>query len=190
MKIYTKTGDKGETGVIGGRVSKTSVIIEALGNLDELNAILGVVVAASQNKTSKEVEYLIRLQNIVLNIGGLVAGGKIAFNFKSETLNLEKSIDLLNKDLSELTAFILPGGGLLSAQTHLARSISRRAERSFLKYIQAIDESKPEHMKIDKKTLAEALKFLNRMSDYLFTLARYFNKNEGIKDVKWNKLID
>lgn len=190
MKIYTKTGDKGETGVIGGRVSKSSIIIETLGNLDELNAALGLIIALAQNKSSAEVKYLIRLQHIIFNTGGIVAGGKIEFDFKTETINLEKSIDQLSKNLDELRNFILPGGGLLSAQTHVARSISRRTERSFLKYIDSVDDQKPANMKIDKKTLADALKFLNRISDYLFTLARYFNKLSDVKDLKWNKLTD
>lgn len=187
MKIYTKTGDKGETGIIGKRISKASRLIDALGSLDELNAAIGVVIAEMDDitedraeganlkewkKLTKELE---DVQKIIFSIGGLLANGNIKIDFKKETKTLEKAIDRMDTKLRPLQNFILPGGSEAAAHTHLSRAICRRAERRLVEYFEEITS---EH--------EEVLPYINRLSDYFFTLARYINKLEDKTETIWN----
>lgn len=154
MKIYTKTGDKGETGLLGGkRVLKSDVVVEALGSIDELNAFLGTMDFPLEH-----------IQEDLQIISSEIAGHKSLKSVKAE--KLEKEIDRMQKELPELRNFILPKG-----QIHLARAICRRAER------RVVDSGRGQN---------DALKYLNRLSDYLFVLARYENFKNGIKETIWN----
>lgn len=179
MKIYTKTGDKGETGYIGGRVSKSSERIELVGNLDELNACLGLIVGKTKNDEnfSKLNQKILKLQSSIFSLGAVIAGGKSEVNFKKETEKLEKEIDAMDKLLEPLKNFILPGGSEVAAHIHLSRTICRRAERQMVRYFDTIN--------FTDEASVNLLSYLNRLSDYLFVLARFVNKNLGEEDVVW-----
>ncbi len=184
MKIYTKTGDKGETGIIGGRISKGSSVIETVGTFDELNSVIGMVVSKirtlkSEIRNNSQFSNLQSIQNTIFDIGAYLAGGKLNSSLKSLTSSLEKEIDKMDKELKPLQNFILPGGSEISATIHLARAICRRAERQFVRML----ESK---YKLDDED-KNILKFTNRLSDYLFVLARYVNKLSGDGEVVWKK---
>jgi len=187
MKIYTKTGDSGQTGVIGGRLNKQSTIIETIGTIDELNACLGLAIAEDKQDLTK---HLVVVQNIIFNIGSIISGASIDFNFKNSTKKLEAQIDSISNELPELTQFILPGGSKLSAQIHLARTVCRRAERQFSRFKEEYIMEKPESMQIDAKDIDSIQKFINRLSDYLFVLARLANKQAQVDDIFWDKSID
>lgn len=156
-KVYTKKGDKGETGTFHGRISKSDQLAITLGTIDELNSWIGV---CGQDKE------LYRIQTNLMTINSVLAGAK-AQRFKgTETTHLEKLIDKLTKDLPELKNFIYPVGFL-----QVARTVARRAEREIVK------------LEIKEKNI---LKYINRLSDALFTLARVKNKQAGIAEVTWN----
>lgn len=179
MRIYTRTGDAGETGLIGGdRVPKQSARIEALGDVDELNACIGV--SRLHALDSKLAEPLAKIQNWLFELGAEVATPP-ASRFINETIGsehiefLESSIDAQTGKLPELHNFVLPGGAPLAAHLHLARTVCRRAERSILK----LAESSP--------VRRDVLKFINRLSDWLFVAARTANAASGVEDVCWNQ---
>lgn len=190
MKIYTKTGDKGETGIIGGRISKDSVVTECLGNFDELNSSIGVLKENLKIEDKPDIQDLARIQNLIFNIGSIIGGSSDNTDFKKHTQFLETQIDIMNSELSELTQFILPGGCLLNAHSHVCRTICRRAERSLVRYINFIDDTKLYKSNLDKSKLKTVLQFTNRLSDYFFVFARYLNKKSNNEDVYWNKAID
>ncbi len=182
MKIYTKTGDKGETGYIGGRISKSSERIELVGNLDELNASIGLIASKTKNDRTfvKLNQKLFKLQNSLFSLGAIIAGGKSEVNFKKETEKLEKEIDAMEKLLKPLKNFILPGGSEVAAHIHLSRTICRRTERQMVRYFDTIN--------FTDEASENLLSYLNRLSDYLFVLARFTNKNLGEEDVVWNEI--
>ena len=168
-KIYTKGGDSGYTSVVGGkRVKKSSFIIEAIGNVDELNAFLGLV--ANYLKPSQK-NIILDIQNDLFDLGADIATplnrkkNSIRLR-KSQTIYLEKEIDKINSKLKPLTSFILPGGTEISGLLHLARTINRRCEISIVK----LSEKNQINLEI--------LKYINRLSDLLFVLARQTNKKE------------
>lgn len=181
MPIYTRTGDKGDTSLYGGkRVSKASKRVDTYGTVDELNSLLGVVVAylrASQRPIEKLVE---GIQSDLLTIGSTLASPGV----KSQKLDIpklgirvkefEKEIDRMTEKMPELHNFILPGGGKTGAFLHQARTVARRCERRI------ISLSKDENVE------GEIVKYFNRLSDLLFTLARYVNHKEKKKETKWN----
>ena len=168
-KIYTKGGDKGYTSIVGGkRVKKSSYLIEAIGNVDELNAFLGLVVNYLK-PTHKNI--IFNIQNDLFDIGADIATplNKKKNNIrlrKNQTIYLEKEIDKINSKLRPLNSFILPGGNEISGWLHLARTISRRCEISIVKLSEK------------NKINLEILKYINRVSDFLFVLARQNNKKE------------
>jgi cob(I)alamin adenosyltransferase len=177
MKIYTKTGDQGETGLVGGsRIAKTSARIKAIGDVDELNASIGLARCQEQPEDLERI--LAWLQSALFDLGAELAslpGARISFAPLPEdaTLILEQSIDEQTAQLPPLKNFILPGGSKLAAQLHMARCICRRAERSAL----ALSE--------EQALRAEVLAFLNRLSDWLFVAARTANSVDRIDDVPW-----
>lgn len=177
MKIYTKTGDHGETGLVGGsRIAKTSARIEAIGDVDELNAAIGVARTYSEHHELDPT--LAWIQNALFDLGAELAsppGGRISFAPLPEDAaqRLEHSIDLQTAELPALRNFILPGGAPLGAHLHFARCVCRRAERAVLN----LHEHEP--------LRAELLAFLNRLSDWLFVSARTVNRIAGIEDVLW-----
>ncbi len=174
--IYTRTGDSGETSLFGGsRVPKTHQRIVAIGTIDELNAIIGVI--SSLTKTKKIKTILETIQSDLFSIGAELANTKSEKVTSSQNIEfLEKNIDELDSKLNQLRNFILPGGILVASQSQLARSISRRAEREVLK------------LHSTAKVNQEILKYLNRLSDFFFVLSRYFNKAAGSKEIIWKKL--
>lgn len=176
MKIYTRTGDKGSTGLFGGqRVSKSSPRLHAYGTLDELNACLGSVVADAALPDPLR-EHLLDLQSLLFRIGAdlatpLESGAKIKRMDESFAVTMEQWIDALDEGLPPLTAFILPGGSPAGAKLHEARTLCRRAERWIVEL----------H---DKEAMTPAIIVLmNRLSDYLFVAARYANHALGEREI-------
>jgi len=177
MKIYTKTGDSGETSLLGGtRVSKSDLRIEAYGSVDELNSWLGVIrdaAGADFNGSTK------RIQNVLFSIGSNLAADPAKSKVKLPEVSgfeikwLEDEMDKMNEDLSELRNFILPGGDLLVSYTHVARCVCRRAERSSVRLSDAAPVSEV------------ILMYLNRLSDYLFVLSRSFSKLKNAEETPW-----
>jgi cob(I)alamin adenosyltransferase len=178
MKIYTKQGDAGQTGLYGGaRVPKDHLRIQTYGTLDELNASLGVALAlpAIPELTS---DRLTRIQSELFQLGAELAtpAGKatgIELITEQHVARLETEIDQMEGELPPLKNFILPGGSAESAALHLSRTISRRAERELV----ALHRQEPVREVV--------LQYLNRMSDYLFVSARYCNLKRGVSDVDW-----
>jgi cob(I)alamin adenosyltransferase len=181
LKIYTKTGDDGTTGLIGGsRVKKYDLRLEAYGTVDELNAAIGVV--RSSKLPENVTEILNKIQNKLFNIGSLLASDDKGEAFTSnlaiteENINdLENAIDEYQNQLPELTHFILPGGDFLSAQCHVARTVCRRAERRILEFA--------EHSKVQN----EIIIYINRLSDFLFVLSRKLAFDNNVEEVSWKK---
>lgn len=178
MKIYTKKGDSGETGLYGGaRVSKDHLRIQAYGTLDELNAVLGWVLAVP-GLADPLRERILRIQGELFQTGAELAtpAGKTvrsALVGAPEVERLEQEIDSMESELAPLSTFILPGGGEAAARLHVARTVSRRAEREL------VTLSRQEAIR------PEVMGYLNRLSDYLFVSARYANRREGYADVPW-----
>jgi cob(I)alamin adenosyltransferase len=184
MKIYTRTGDDGDTGIFGGaRVPKAHVRVEAFGAVDELNAALGLSVAVL---TDEEIRgWLGRIQQDLFSLGASLAtpgAGNGTARPATPPLpvqriqQMEGWIDLATDETPELSSFILPGGTRGAASLHLARTICRRAERAVVRSNQQEEASDP-----------VVVKYLNRLSDLLFALARLENCREGVPDVIWEK---
>lgn len=180
MKIYTKTGDKGETSLIGGtRVWKNNPRIEAYGTIDELNAHLGLLTTYPLQKN--DIEFLQQIQHKLFSIGSYLATDLSRTDLKSasilseeDVVSLEEAIDRMDATLPELKNFVLPGGSAAAATAHICRTITRRAERRMLDLINdRIDIS--EHI----------LQYINRLSDFFFTLSRYIVVSEGNKEFLW-----
>jgi cob(I)alamin adenosyltransferase len=179
MKIYTKVGDKGTTGLFGGpRVPKDHRRVAAYGDVDELNSSLGLARADCQDAELQAI--LARLQNQLFDLGSELATPDasraprvVPVVTEDEIVQMEQEIDRFDEELEPLRAFVLPAGTRLAADLHLARTICRRAERSIV----TLDHSEP----VDP----EILKYVNRLSDLLFTLARVANHRGGVPEVKW-----
>lgn len=173
-KIYTRSGDQGTTALSNNiRIEKCAPIIETIGQIDELNAAIGVVVAFSHDTViNEQLQYI---QQHLFNIGGELSFPEFSqLNTDSITM-LEKQIDDWNESLAPLKEFILPGGSPCSALCHQARTIARKAERSYVALIQ--DKTQHNNPLI--------LSFLNRLSDYLFVLARFINLNDHHPEILW-----
>ena len=179
-KIYTRTGDAGETALGNGtRVPKHSLRVAAYGTVDEANATIGL---ARLHATGGMEEALARIQNDLFDLGADLCRPDMAKDAEAEypplrmtdaqVARLEAEIDALNADLAPLESFVLPGGGAASAHLHLARTVTRRAERLAVA-LAAVESVNP-----------EAVKYLNRLSDLLFVLARHCN-DRGAGDVLW-----
>ena len=185
MKIYTKTGDKGETGLYGGkRVRKDNLRVAAYGDIDETNAAIGIARSYISEGSSGSRELLNfidssleTVQNKLFAVGANLAGSEDPnFSVKDADLEyLERCIDHMDEHVQPIKAFILPFGTDLSARLHLARTVARRAERSLV----ALSASE----QVDPNVLA----YSNRLSDFLFSLARYANKAQGVPDTLWKK---
>ncbi len=182
-KIYTRRGDAGETGLIGAtRVSKDDPRVEAYGNVDELNAVLGSVIASDADDTL-DPERLHLIQEDLFVIGARLATadpdrarrkGAIPELPPERVGELEAWIDELDAELVPLTAFILPGGSPLAARLQVARTVCRRAERAIIGLL----SSQPDLGEL-------VVPYVNRLSDLLFTLARYANHRAGVEDTVW-----
>ena len=182
-RIYTKRGDGGETGLVGGqRVPKDSPRIEAYGTVDELNAfIVGLAaVSCAGNKRLAELgAILLRVQHELFNLGSILATEPQDVHPKqprvtaAEVARLEREIDAMNEDLAPLRSFVLPGGTRVNAELHVCRTVCRRAERLLVGV--AREESVP----------PETIQYLNRLSDALFVWSRWANHALGVSEVLW-----
>lgn len=181
--IYTKTGDTGETSLLGGkRVDKNCIEIDAIGEVDELNSCIGVLVEKLSTKNYQEVrEKLSVVQHTLFTLGSSIAAVqtdlvKVPELGESSITQLEQWIDIMTDELPPLTQFILPGGGATAAYSFYARAVCRRAERRAVELSQKNSALNP-----------LAVKYLNRLSDFLFVLARWLNMKEGVDEVVWKK---
>ena len=178
MRIYTRTGDKGKTSIIGGRVDKDDTRVEAYGTVDEVNGFVGQAMTQLDTELFKDVlEDLEKIQHELFDCGGDLANitEKRQLKLQQESIDyLEKRIDEFIKEAPELERFILPGGTKPAASIHIARTVTRRAERLTVKL-----------MKEDPVTPPLALSYLNRLSDYFFALARVINFRLNVKDVEY-----
>jgi cob(I)alamin adenosyltransferase len=177
-KIYTKTGDKGTTSLVGGtRLPKDHIKIEAYGSVDELNAWIGVLADAPENKERNA--FLKEIQDRLLTIGAELASEheqnkkKLPELFESDIVVLEKEMDFYNETIPTLRAFVLPGGHPLVSFAHVARTVCRRSER------QVISLSHNEEVN------PLIIKYLNRLSDYLFVLSRKITQEQNAPEIAW-----
>lgn len=179
MKIYTKTGDKGETGLFGGaRASKASERVTAYGEVDELNSFIGVVCTHTQGSTLALP--LREIQCDLFSVGAELAKNPdkdvelgVSLVAESDIQRLEVLIDLLERDLQPLKTFILPGGSPAAAFLHVSRTVCRRAERAVVR------------LASQQAVRMELVRYLNRLSDLLFVMARHENHRVAIEDVPW-----
>ena len=181
MKIYTKTGDRGQTSLIGGkRVTKDHIRIETYGTIDELNSHIGLI--RDQGLQETTITILIEIQDRLFTIGSSLATdpeseGKTAMKLpdlkEEDIVLLEKEIDKMNEQLPELRSFVLPGGHTSVSFCHIARCVCRRAERNTIRLSQT--SFVPELI----------IKYLNRLSDYLFVLARKLGHDLQAKEISW-----
>jgi len=169
-KIYTRTGDQGETGLSGGdRIAKDNALIHAIGDIDELNSLLGLLASKTQGGIASDIKVI---QNDLFNVGGELSSSQTLI--KQTSINwLEKHLDKLNDDLPPLKEFILPGGGEAAAVCHLARSVCRRAER------QLVAANREQSIN------PELLAYVNRLSDLLFVMARSITQQMGEEETYW-----
>ena len=171
-KIITRTGDAGTTGLgDGSRVGKDSLRIDAMGEVDELNSMLGVLLAEALPESVSEV--LLGIQNDLFDLGGELCCPGMTMVTETHVLRLEQQVEDFNADLSRLKEFILPGGTRPAALAHLARTVARRAERSVVRL--AASEPVADNLR----------RYLNRLSDLLFVLGRHLNCAGGRGDVLW-----
>ena len=184
--LYTKTGDKGETSLVSGnRLPKSDLRIDLYGEVDELNSHLGIVLAQLNqcNVTLKDEILALgqQVQSNLFNLGSFLACEPEHWeSYKLTPLNkdliteTEKLIDKLDSKIPKLKNFILPGGSLVSSYTHVARTVCRRVERKLVEFKYS-DQQIPEN----------SLEFLNRLSDFLFVMARYCNLESGVEEIIW-----
>jgi len=179
VKIYTRTGDDGTTGVLGSeRLLKSSLRVEAYGQVDELNTALGAVRALdAQGWLHAEID---SVQRLLFNVGAELATlsadalSRLPRVGDDDVAALERTIDRLEADLPPLRNFVLPQGSPLAAELHVARAVCRRAERHVVALAQT------------EKVEPRLIRFLNRLADLLFVMARWCNRRAGIADTEWN----
>lgn len=178
-KVYTKTGDKGTTSLIGGtRVKKSDIRIESYGTVDELNSFIGLLATYVDEKETADL--LAEIQNVLFNVGCNLAMGE---SFKKEIKesvvadalieHVEKAIDRMQAAIPELKSFVIPGGSRSASTAHVCRTVCRRAERLII----ALDENS----EVDRNLMA----YVNRLSDYFFVLSRYLNNIEKVDEKIW-----
>lgn len=179
MKIYTKTGDAGKTSLIGGtRVPKHHIRIEAYGTIDELNSHIGLIRDQSIDDHTKSI--LLEVQDRLFTIGSLLAADPEKSKMKLPKINesdiklLENEIDTMNDALPEMRSFVLPGGHPIVSYCHIARCVCRRAERKTV----LLSENSP--------TPEFVIKYINRLSDYLFVLCRKFSSDLKVQEIPWS----
>ena len=180
MKIYTKTGDKGTTSLVGGtRVSKTHIRLEAYGTVDELNSNLGLLITYLLD--GKDKDFLRQVQDRLFAVGSHLATDRektelrVASVISREQVEMvEREIDRLDALLPSLSGFILPGGSRGASVCHVCRTVCRRAERRILALAEQVEIS------------SELLAYVNRLSDYLFVLSRKMNRDDKKDEIFWN----
>ncbi len=182
MKIYTKTGDKGQTSLFGGkRVPKHDIRIDAYGTVDELNSFIGLI--RDQNIDKESIDTLLEIQDRLFTLGSILATEpgnkkvKVPQLINDDIVYLEQEIDKMNAQLPEMKSFVLPGGNTTVSFCHISRCVCRRAERivSQLSEIDNVNEL--------------ILIYLNRLSDYLFVLSRKISQDKSINEIPWNARI-
>jgi cob(I)alamin adenosyltransferase len=178
FRIYTKTGDKGETSIIGGtRLPKYHVRIEAYGAVDELNSWIGLI--RDQNETSAHINVLLEIQDRLFTMGSLLAADPEKNKMTLPQLSekdvelLESEIDKIEDEVPPMKSFVLPGGNPLVSYCHISRCVCRRAERDVLK------------LSIEQRVDELIVKYLNRLSDYLFTLSRKLAFDLKVDEIPW-----
>ncbi len=183
MRVYTRTGDDGQTGLFGGpRVAKDDPRLEAYGTVDELNSTIGVATAFLEHDDLRA--WLQIVQSDLFDVGGELATPEIEERIRKgqpvgprvtddDVAKLERWIDAMDEELQPLTRFILPGGTPASAQLHVARTVCRRAERRVLS------------LSRDAEVAPTVMRYLNRLSDCLFTMARMVNARAGVAEPEW-----
>jgi len=178
MRLYTKSGDKGQTSVIGGRVDKDEIRVEAYGTIDEANSFIGKAISELDKQLFKDiVADLIKVQHELFDCGSELSNitEKREYPLTEEPITyLEEKIDELIDEAPELERFILPGGADASASIHIARTVTRRAERLIVSLMKAEEGISP-----------IPLKYVNRLSDYLFAVARVINARLDVPDVEY-----
>jgi cob(I)alamin adenosyltransferase len=187
MKIYTGGGDRGKTSLFSGeRVPKNADRVEAYGDVDELNAFLGALAESLRDSAAADAADAVRaFQGDLLTVGGLLATTPDSPALENlpeldaeRVRAVEAAVDRMESDLSPLKSFLLPGGSPPAVWAHLARTVCRRAERRVIRLCEGYGGRIPIH-------LETSVVFLNRLSDYLFVLARYANRRAGVPDVPW-----
>ncbi len=178
MKIYTRTGDDGTTGLLGAaRVPKHDARVEAYGTVDELNAVIGV--AITLDSRHELADDLGEIQSALFRVGAELATAdpralaSLALVGDEDVAGLERIIDRLDGDLPSLTRFVLPGGSPLAAQLHFARTVCRRAERRVTSIAERANEA------------SRVVQYLNRLADLLFVMARWSNHRAGVAETTW-----
>lgn len=189
VKVYTRTGDDGTTHCFkAGRISKSDILIECLGSVDELNSFTGsLVTELSDTEFSQELSWLQTVQNKLFDVGGALATIHLPEEFEKligriEEKPLEDSIDSMDEHLEPIKQFILPGGTPGAARAHVCRSVCRRAERDLVRVLAEVE--------VDAKIedgLRKVLRYLNRLSDFFFVLARFANKKNSVQDIFWSQ---
>ena len=178
MKLYTKTGDKGQTSIIGGRVDKDSLRVETYGTIDELNSFIGkAITELDVEKFADIINDLQTIQHELFDCGGDLANvmKERVYKMWEEPIKvLEERIDVLSDEAPPLERFVLPGGSTAAATLHIARTVTRRAERQMVSLMKSTD---------DVPTIVQI--YLNRLSDYLFAVARVVNFRLNVPDVEY-----
>jgi len=181
MKIYTKTGDRGETSLFdGSRVGKSNKRIDLLGYLDELNSFVGLLISSITFDHSQHM-LLSKVQSLLLDVGAEIADPRLREekfkDFDIYVKELELNMDTMDKQLDPLYNFILPGGTVAASYSHVCRTKARKCERIFFELRKDIN-------------LNDSIgRFLNRLSDYFFVIARTINKESGVDDVTWKQTV-
>lgn len=190
--IYTRTGDKGVTSLVdGSRLPKNSVRIDAYGTVDELNSIIGLLIAA-QPLSDDDRAMLSDIQARLFDIGSYLAAGNYEMTqrlmpyLEASMTAMEHTIDLYDSELPSLRAFVLPQGAPSAAAAHVARAVARRAERRILDFNDLLIAHADDDGNSNPASIAPAiLQYINRLSDYLFILSRHCNHLAGISDICW-----
>ena len=192
--VYTRTGDRGMTSLVGGeRVFKNDNRLEAYGTIDELSSTIGLLITYLKEDTDEE-KFLRNIQHLLFNLGGFLATdtsttkltAMTVISFEQVTV-IEKEIDKLDALLPKLSSFVLPGGSRGACVAHQARTICRRAERRMLSLyeeVYTVEDNKQSELD------SHILVFINRLSDYLFVLSRKINKDEGIDEIMWENVCE
>ena len=192
MSIYTKTGDTGMTSLFGGkRVLKCEELVDVYGSIDELNSWIGLVVTDATQEHLKKL--FIEIQSDLFITGGHLAGAKTDLSvLETRVTQMEVEIDAMEKELPDLSHFVLPGGTVSASRLHITRSITRRVERQVVRLAtQATQatQASPAIQQIQNKDMKIIIKYLNRLSDLFFVLARYINNQAHVGEIVWTPAL-
>jgi len=189
MSIYTRTGDSGTTSLFGGkRVLKCEELVDVYGSIDEVNSWLGLILCDVKEDHLKKL--FLEIQSDLFIIGGYLAGGSIELSgLSTRVTQMEVEIDAMEKGLPKLNNFILPGGTVAGSRLHIIRSITRRVERQVVKLATQATQAGPATQQIQNKDMKIIIKYLNRLSDLFFVLARYINNQAHVGEIVWSSAL-